>query len=378
MLDAFKLKEFDLEPVFESWKNPPRFLGNPKKDSPVDTWLDQVKEGCLERKIPKEYWHKVGQRFLGDKARKRLDELKEVLRNLHGGNYRWDWKKFKTAMRNMGWDVDDEKTESVRVQTKSSGSWWIIGREKEEVSEEPIETKQTEKKKPVPMRRATVGESSPTTDKPQPEKSKTETETEKPAPKRRGTWLVRSPSNASISSATPAENSKEVVKAEPASSSGFWKLPFPSSSSNPTTAPSATTPAPALAPAATTTTTTTAVVPTSAAPQGEVTTTEAQAPVWLLNACNALDFLTSEHPKVMSTLSAVLITVGTLPALPGISAGAGGAILASHAVQAAGAIAVGVGHWLKSAQDSTAPKVGEAAAQASGQIATIEDVSNRR
>ena len=102
MLDAFKLKEFDLEPVFESWKNPPRFLGNPKKDPPVDTWLDQVKEGCLERKIPKEYWHKVGQRFLGDKARKRLDELKEVLRNLHGGSYRWDWKKFKTAMRNMG------------------------------------------------------------------------------------------------------------------------------------------------------------------------------------------------------------------------------------------------------------------------------------
>ncbi len=102
MLDAFKLKEFDLQPVLDSWKNPPRFLGNPKKDPPVDTWLDQVKEGCLERKIPKECWHKVGQRFLGDKARKRLEELKEVLRNLHGGNYRWDWKKFKVAMRNMG------------------------------------------------------------------------------------------------------------------------------------------------------------------------------------------------------------------------------------------------------------------------------------
>ena len=102
MLDAFKLKEFDLEPVLKSWKNPPRFLGNPKKDPSVDTWLDQVKEGCVERKIPKDYWHKVGQHFLGDKAKKRMEELKEVLRNLHGGNYRWDWKKFKTAMRNMG------------------------------------------------------------------------------------------------------------------------------------------------------------------------------------------------------------------------------------------------------------------------------------
>ncbi len=109
-----------------------------------------------------------------------------------------------------------------------------------------------------------------------------------------------------------------------------------------------------------------------------VTTTVAQAPVWLLNACNALDFLTTEHPKVMSTLSAVLITVGTLPSLPGITAGAGGAILASHAVQAAGAIAVGVGHWLKSAQDSAAGKAGEAAAPPSGQVATIEDASNRR
>jgi hypothetical protein len=102
MLDAFKSKEFDLQPIFDSWKNPPCFLGNPKKDPPVDTWLDQVKEGCLERKIPKDCWPKVGQRFLGDKARKRLDELQDVLRNLHGGNYKWDWKRFKIAMRNMG------------------------------------------------------------------------------------------------------------------------------------------------------------------------------------------------------------------------------------------------------------------------------------
>jgi hypothetical protein len=61
----------------------------------------------------------------------------------------------------------------------------------------------------------------------------------------------------------------------------------------------------------------------------------------------------------MSTLSAALITVDTLPSLPGISAGAGGAILASHAAQAAGAIAVGISHWLESSQDSTAAKVGE-------------------
>ena len=76
----------------------------------------------------------------------------------------------------------------------------------------------------------------------------------------------------------------------------------------------------------------------------------------------------------MSTLSAVLITIGTLPALPGVSAGAGGAILASHAVQAAGAIAVGVGHWLKSAQDSAGAK----ATGVEGQVvATIEEAKNK-
>lgn len=65
-----------------------------------------------------------------------------------------------------------------------------------------------------------------------------------------------------------------------------------------------------------------------------------------MNAVNALDFLTSEHPKAVSVVSAILITVGSIPALPGISAGAGGAILASSAAHAIGAIAVGLGQAL--------------------------------
>jgi len=71
-----------------------------------------------------------------------------------------------------------------------------------------------------------------------------------------------------------------------------------------------------------------------------------QAPAWLLNATNALDFLTSEHPQAMSVLSAILITFGSLLAIPAISAGAGGAVLASGVVQAVGAIAVGIGQAL--------------------------------
>jgi hypothetical protein len=81
-----------------------------------------------------------------------------------------------------------------------------------------------------------------------------------------------------------------------------------------------------------------------------VTTTE--VPAWLLNACSALDLLTTEHPKVMTTLSAILITVGSIPAIPAIAGGAGGAILASGAAHAVGAVAVGVGSWIKLQQEA--------------------------
>ncbi|KIK18509.1 hypothetical protein PISMIDRAFT_684095 [Pisolithus microcarpus 441] len=46
----------------------------------------------------------------------------------------------------------------------------------------------------------------------------------------------------------------------------------------------------------------------------------------------------------MTTLSTVLITAGTLPAIPAIS---GGTVLATGVAQAVGAIAVGVGNLLK-------------------------------
>ena len=77
----------------------------------------------------------------------------------------------------------------------------------------------------------------------------------------------------------------------------------------------------------------------------EVTTTT-EAPAWLLNACTALEYITSEHPKAMSIISAILITAGSIPAIPAIAAGAGGAVLASGAAHAIGAVAIGVGQAL--------------------------------
>jgi len=57
VLDAFKLKPFDLEPVYASWKNAPVFAGNSKKDPSVEAWMEQIKAGCIERKVYVMYGH---------------------------------------------------------------------------------------------------------------------------------------------------------------------------------------------------------------------------------------------------------------------------------------------------------------------------------
>lgn len=290
MLDAFKIQPFDLEPTFASWSDAPVFLGNPKKDPPVEDWLAQIKAGCIERKVPRDYWHKVGQHYLGPKARARLDEVKMVMKNMHGGKYKWNWKSFKVAMRNMGWDIDASQTEDIEVQSKPSGLWWVVGRRKR--SESQSSEAPSEPQRPRP-----------------PQKSKTmyEVATTKsfPTPKRSATM-----------------NSIETV-------SSIASSVFSSKNSSPKSSP-ATTPA---------------TTPSDGA--GDTTTTVKHAPLWLINACQSLDALTTEHPKVMTALSAILITVGSIPALPAISAGAGGALLASSTAHALGSIAVGLGTWLK-------------------------------
>ena len=164
IVDVFKIKPFDLEPIYDSWPSAPIFQGNPSRDQPVDDWLAQVKEGCLARRVPKEYWHKVAQHYLGPHARARFDELKAVMRTLHGGRYMWNWKRFKCAMRNMGCtslacrhgpeqmltqrptgEIDVHKTEEIKVQRKPSGVWWIVGgrREKAEPDSDTVSVSST-------------------------------------------------------------------------------------------------------------------------------------------------------------------------------------------------------------------------------------------
>ncbi|KAH9964409.1 hypothetical protein BJV74DRAFT_717806, partial [Russula compacta] len=64
-------------------------------------------------------------------------------------------------------------------------------------------------------------------------------------------------------------------------------------------------------------------------------------------ACNPPGYLTTEHPKVMTKISTVLIIVGGIVLLPGFSEWVGGTILGHPAVKVAGAIAFAIGQWLK-------------------------------
>ncbi|OBZ74904.1 hypothetical protein A0H81_05164 [Grifola frondosa] len=327
MLKAFKIKPFDLEPIYASWTDAPHFVGKPKKDLPVDEWLAQIKAGCVERKVPKEYWHKVAQHYLGSDAKKRFDELRMVMKNMHGGKYRWNWKNFKVAMRNMGCaspfvteilsallmiipptgEIDAQKTEAIKVESKPSGLWWVVGRGGDSDTSKNAEPSPPTPPRPLPKSRATFDFGS--------------TLKNFPTPKRSATM-----------------NSVESVSSSTSSSSGFSSF-----FSSPACTPAST---PAMTPA---------VISPASTPGGTVTTVT-QAPLWL-----SLEFLTNEHPKVMTAISAILITVGTLPALPAISAGAGGAFLASGTAHALGSLAVGLGTILK--------------AQASGQVQTTGDAS---
>lgn len=291
VLEAFKIQPFDLEPVYASWPDAPRFHGKPKKDLPVDEWLARIKEGCIARKVPKEYWYRVGQSYLEGKAKGRFAEVKAVMQHMHGGRYTWNWKNFKVAMRNMGWDVDSDKTEEIEVQSKSSGIWAIIRRGKDKEPQEASPSPPPPPPKPAPPQRSN------TWDVPS-------LRSMMPIPRRSQT--MNTIETVSSPAASAKSSSKNVVATPPSAPSG---------------------------------------------PPNETVTTIAQAPLWLLNACQSLDFLATEHPKVMTAISAVLITVGSIPALPVISAGAGGAFLASGTAHALGSIAVGLGTLLKATSD---------------------------
>jgi len=95
-----------------------------------------------------------------------------------------------------------------------------------------------------------------------------------------------------------------------------------------------------------------------------------------LGVHHPLDYLIAKHPKVVSTVSNVLIIVGGIVLLPGVSVWANGTIFGHPAVTVAGAIGVVVGKWLRSALKSAAAKRA-VQARLRGQ-GVIDDVNGQR
>ena len=110
--------------------------------------------------------------------------------------------------------------------------------------------------------------------------------------------------------------------------------------------------------------------------EGHHRTATTTLPATLLALHNAVDYSIARHPRVLSTASTVLTTVGGIILFPGVSAYARGTILAHPAVTIAGGIALVVGRWLRRALNSAAASAA-AQEQASGQV-TTEDVDDRR
>ncbi|KAF7367340.1 hypothetical protein MSAN_00796400 [Mycena sanguinolenta] len=338
MLDTFKIKPFDLEPVYAAWTPGPRFLGDPKKDSPVDDWLEEIKKGCTNHNVPKEYWHT-------------LVELKKVMAQVHGGHYRWNWKKFKVAMRNMSWDIDTSKTETVKVPT---GPFWWLPKSTKKADPNEEEYVVCEEPAPILSRSDTIKSKASDIDRPVVGRAATQS-----------FWPLRKNSKETVGAqdAEPAPilSRSDTIKSKVSdidrpvagrtATQSFW--PIRKNSKEAVVVDDTTQrPVPRKAKSDGTMVLNSEVLkPLPVLPNSGDEGTTVRAPAWLLNAATALDFLQGEHPRVMSTLSAILIVAGTIPSLPAVSAGAAGAVLASSTAHAVGAIAVGLGSWIKTQQE---------------------------
>ncbi|KAF9528805.1 hypothetical protein CPB83DRAFT_813344 [Crepidotus variabilis] len=333
MLSAFKIKEYDLQPIFEQWKDAPTFNNNPKKDLPVEEWLEKIREGCVERGVPEEYWYKVAQHFMGPRAKARLDELKQVISKVHGGKYRWTWKKFKVAMLNMGWTIDKDQKETIKVQGRSSGMWFSRKKDTDTASVKDL---------PQDPPAASSSSSQRTSQsKSRPSPTRSIKVTKKP--------LVQEPEEDTSSKKSSKGKESTEPRGRPmraASVSGFWPGKLGNSSKDDSKTPQRPGHQKARSDTAVVLAKRRSASPAESTHSASEVVTKAEAPAWLLNACTALEFITSEHPKAMSVISAILITAGSIPAIPAIAAGAGGTILASGAVHAIGAIAVAAGQAL--------------------------------
>ncbi|KAF7795736.1 hypothetical protein EIP86_006903 [Pleurotus ostreatoroseus] len=332
-------KPYDLEALYEAWKDAPVFDGkSPKPEKgrfDINTWLDKIEEGCSSRKVPKDSWHKVAQHYLGKNACSRFLEVEKVLTNLHGGRFTWTWKTFRKTLASIRWDIDTFKMLSFQ---RVASTFRRIVRKTDDTTTKPnaafSPNAMTKPNAPsTSIKVTTKSNASSTSTSPQPVLKRTST--------LKG-LISRSdtPSNsadkASEKVATPSRMfsiSKES-KPVPASVQSEKKRPPQEKESSKKLKKDD------------------ASVKAKGSMKGQVyvpkpTDSAAElivnAPLWLMETCISLEELTCEYPKTMSVLAAVLLTVGAIPTLPAVSAGAAGAFLASTTAHTIGSVAIGLG-----------------------------------
>jgi len=195
--------------------------------------------------------------------------------------------------------VDRKKTEAVKVQRKSTGSWWIIGHGGDKGNK--VKTKE-----PVPALGfiAKIAQKSGI----QTGNAKTASSTSKPKEQ------------------TQKQTGSKLLKTQPAA------------------AP----PPKAAAPSGSLVTRVATTLRLVNPPPPPPTTLIAQVPMWLLAASEAVIALTPDTTSTMSILAAVLITVGSIPALPSVAAGS--------TATALGTVAVGLGTLLREKAIASADK----------------------
>lgn len=208
-------------------------------------------------------------------------------------------------------NIDSKKTGSIKVERRPSGAWWIMGRGGDQASKDTNKKQQSRPKDIIEANALSRFHAKWRSS--QNEKSK-----------KRFLSISRTSPKAGVRKEPSSKGLKKTV-VQSSKPEKKWKLASEQKQS----------------PSVLSRTLSRLAAPLRlvSPPPPPQTTIIAQVPLWLIAASDTLNCIISEYPTTMSILAAVLITVGSIPSLPAVSAGS-----AAHAL---GSMAVGVGALLR-------------------------------
>lgn len=216
--------------------------------------------------------------------------------NLSRGAFRWDWTKFEVAMRHMNWHIDSKRTLLFRLNM-IPGLWWVVPTEKAKEAECVVDSDLNQ----LFLKRALKGKLT----------KQSANQPSEPAPSKCSEKTKPLPKSSLNSKSSPAVSKNNSMSSPPSQTQNKpWTLLH------------------------------------MRKPDDPAQVRIANAPEWLLTACQSLDAISTEYPKTISVIAAVLVTVGSVPSLPV----AAGTALASGTAHALGDVAVGLGSWIGAQQ----------------------------